>query len=139
MTIAICMATFNGSDYLSEQIDSIINQSYSDWLLYIHDDNSTDETISIIRAYVKRYPEKICYFDDDISYSNPSLNFSSIVTRIPGNVEYIMFSDQDDFWLENKVLTAINKIRYVEENNPRNLPVLVHCDLIIVDKDKNED
>ena len=42
--IAILMATYNGGEYLREQINSIINQTIDDWTLYIHDDGSSDNT-----------------------------------------------------------------------------------------------
>ena len=54
--ISILLATYNGEKYINEQIDSIINQSNQDWKLIIHDDNSTDNTVNIIRKYTKRYP-----------------------------------------------------------------------------------
>lgn len=39
-TVAICMATYNGEKYIAEQIDSIVKQTYTDWLLFIRDDGS---------------------------------------------------------------------------------------------------
>ena len=45
--IAICLATYNGEKFISAQIDSILNQSHQDWMLYIHDDNSTDDSTKI--------------------------------------------------------------------------------------------
>ena len=49
MRIAILLATYNGEKYLSEQLLSLYNQTYSDWTLYIADDGSTDGTIGIVR------------------------------------------------------------------------------------------
>ena len=46
--IAILMATYNGGEYLREQINSIINQTIDDWTLYIHDDGSSDDTNQIL-------------------------------------------------------------------------------------------
>ena len=46
--VAILMSTYNGERYLREQIDSLLNQTYKDWKLYIRDDKSTDGTVSII-------------------------------------------------------------------------------------------
>ena len=48
-SVAILMSTYNGEKYLQAQIDSIKNQSESDWKLYIRDDGSTDGTEDIIR------------------------------------------------------------------------------------------
>ena len=49
--VDILMATFNGELYIEEQINSIINQTYKDWTLYIRDDGSNDDTIKIINRY----------------------------------------------------------------------------------------
>ena len=57
--VAILLSTFNGEKYLREQIDSILNQSYTDWKLYIRDDLSTDNTVHIIHEYLNQYPKKI--------------------------------------------------------------------------------
>ena len=48
-TIAIVMSTYNGQTFLEEQIKSILEQSYSDFTLYIRDDGSSDDTLSIIK------------------------------------------------------------------------------------------
>ena len=48
-TTAILLATYNGEKFLREQLDSLLQQTYSDWTLYIHDDGSTDSTKEIIK------------------------------------------------------------------------------------------
>ena len=52
--IEILMATYNGEKYIEEQIDSIINQTYTNWELLIRDDKSKDNTASIIEEYEKK-------------------------------------------------------------------------------------
>ena len=51
MTVDILMATYNGADYLNDQIQSIVNQNYSDWDLLISDDGSFDATIDILENW----------------------------------------------------------------------------------------
>ena len=48
--IAILMATYNGEKFIQEQIDSILAQTYQNFVLYIRDDNSKDNTTKIIRG-----------------------------------------------------------------------------------------
>ena len=55
MELAILMATYNGGRYIREQIDSIINQTYNGWHLYIRDDGSNDNTLAIINEYCQKY------------------------------------------------------------------------------------
>ena len=59
MKIAILLSTFNGALYLEQQLDSVLSQTYNDWVLYIRDDGSKDKTIEIINSYVVKYPLKI--------------------------------------------------------------------------------
>ena len=53
-TIAVLMSTYNGEDYLAQQIESIQKQSYEDWRLFIRDDGSSDDTVKIIEEYQKK-------------------------------------------------------------------------------------
>ncbi len=48
--LAIVMSTYNGQTFLEEQINSILNQTFSDFTLYIRDDGSSDDTVSIIEG-----------------------------------------------------------------------------------------
>jgi len=57
-TVAILMATYNGEKFISDQIDSILNQSEVNVHFYISDDRSTDNTLNIIHDYKQKYPEK---------------------------------------------------------------------------------
>lgn len=52
---AILMATYNGEQYVAEQIDSLLAQTDSDWTLYIHDDGSKDHTQEIISKYAETH------------------------------------------------------------------------------------
>ena len=52
--IDILLATYNGETFIKEQIDSILNQTYSEFRLLISDDNSTDKTKEIIKEYEKK-------------------------------------------------------------------------------------
>jgi len=134
--IYILMATYNGALYISEQIESIINQTYQNWTLIIHDDNSEDDTIDIIKKYQNEYTGKIILLDDDISCGGAKENFSYILNSIDDNFDYVMFCDQDDIWLENKIELTLDKMLDIEAKN-KNKVVLIHTDLKIVDKDLN--
>lgn len=137
MSIAVCLATYNGSEYLSEQLDSLLSQTYINWKLFIHDDNSHDLTVALIKQYANQYKEKIIYIDDEISFNNASANFSYIVESIEEEFEFYMFCDQDDIWLPDKIESTLQKMHETEKSSLFDLPVLVHTDLIVVDELKN--
>lgn len=134
--IYILMATYNGEKYLKEQLDSLFNQTCQNWILFVHDDNSTDNTLNIIKEYKKIYSQKIKLLDEKISSGGAKKNFTYLLNNIDDSYDYIMFCDQDDIWVEDKIEVSLKKMKEVEANNPF-LPVLIHTDLNVVDANLN--
>lgn len=122
--VAILMATYNGAKYLREQIDSIINQSFRDWTLYIQDDGSNDETISIIIDYTKT-DSRIHLVDIGLSHQGAGQNFMSLLNMIES--KYYMFCDQDDVWFPNKISDSLKRMQEEEVLHP-DQPIIVHTD-----------
>ena len=110
--VDILLATYNGEKYLEEQIQSITNQKYSDWKLFIHDDGSCDRTLDIIRQY-STIDSRIILINDKITGLGVAKNFIHLLNF--SKAEFIMFCDQDDIWLDNKVSTMLNAI--TKKNN----------------------
>lgn len=54
-SVSIVLCTYNGAKYLSEQLESILSQTYPLHEIIIQDDNSTDETVNIIHEYASKY------------------------------------------------------------------------------------
>ncbi|KAF5054864.1 Glycosyl transferase family 2 [anaerobic digester metagenome] len=129
--IDILLASYNGEKYIAEQIDSILNQTYKDWFLYIKDDCSTDNTLSIIRNYESRYKDKIKVITSDIKSGSAKDNFFSMLKYSEN--EYTMTCDQDDVWLLNKIEITLYKMLEAEKEN-KDIPILVHTDLKVVDE-----
>ncbi|MGA1980070.1 MAG: glycosyltransferase family 2 protein [Sedimentisphaerales bacterium] len=128
--ISICMATYNGEQFLGQQLDSIIAQSNQDWQLLVRDDGSDDNTVHIVEDYAGRLPEKIRLVTDDGNRLGASLNFGKLLEY--ADTEYIMFSDQDDVWLPNKIELTLNAMKAAEQIYP-DKPILIHTDLQVMD------
>lgn len=95
--ISIVLATYNGEKYLSQQLDSILTQTFSDFELIICDDCSKDGTISIIESYAKKdYRVKLYKNELNLGFKNNFLKGLSLCTG-----DYVAFCDQDDVWLPN--------------------------------------
>ena len=71
--VEILMATYNGERFIRDQICSIINQTYTNWHLLIHDDGSTDNTLKILRC-LSENDERICIIEDGIKFGNAGDN-----------------------------------------------------------------
>lgn len=128
--IEILMATYNGEKYIREQIESLLAQTYSNWILRVRDDGSKDKTMEIVEEYIKKYPEKISVLKDNKGSLRAKENFMTLLRNSKEN--YMMFCDQDDVWLPNKIEITLKKMREVE-----NGPTLIHTDLKVVDQNLN--
>lgn len=126
--IAILLSTFNGEKYLSEQLDSLLNQSYEDWICYIHDDGSTDSTIELLNKYNHRFPEKFNILNYE-STGSACNNFISLL-KYPKE-QYVMFCDQDDVWLPEKIEVTLNLMEKLERKTHGSIAVFT--DLNVVD------
>jgi glycosyltransferase involved in cell wall biosynthesis len=129
--VDILMATYNGSKFIKEQINSIINQTYKDWVLYIRDDGSKDDTVEIIKEYEKNYRGKIIVVKDEKSGLGAKLNFAELLKY--SKSQYCMFCDQDDVWLEDKIQLSLDKMKESEAKYGVDKPLLIHTDLKVVD------
>lgn len=111
--ISVCIATYNGSRYIKEQLESILKQLNSDDEVIISDDKSTDRTLEIIKEFGD---PRIKIYDEN-KFGSPVRNFENAIEKATG--EYIFLSDQDDQWVENKVkimLTALKDFDLVVSN-----------------------
>jgi len=126
------MATYNGEQYLVDQIESIINQTYTNWLLIIRDDHSTDTTVNIINKYTTTY-KNIIQIENIGSSPGSVSNFGALYTWAKNNLKlnYLMFCDQDDIWLFNKIEISLENLLN-KEKVYKNLPLLIYTDLELI-------
>lgn len=130
--VDILMATYNGEKYITKQIESILNQSYSDIRIIIRDDGSSDNTLNIIKSFVDKYPKKIMLIEDKVKCGSSASNFMELTKY--ATADYVMYCDQDDFWFENKVEESLNKIKELEGLKGKEIPILVYANYITVDE-----
>ena len=127
--VQILLATYNGEKFLQEQLDSIINQKYKLWEILIHDDGSSDDTISILNRYQNNYPKKIRLLTDQKIFSSASKNFFHLIENRSKEANLYCLCDQDDIWHEDKLEIIVEMYNSKEGNTP----VLIHSDLSLVD------
>ena len=129
MKVTILMSTYNGENFLAEQIESIQQQTYTDWTLLIRDDGSKDKT----RDLIKRFASE----DDRIVFINPDQTenlgvIKSFFTLLKyQESDYYLFSDQDDTWLPEKLSLQLEKASHYSSAKP----LLVYTDLKVVNQD----
>ena len=121
--VDILLASFNGEKYLRDQLDSILNQTYTNFRLLISDDYSTDNTRIILDEYKKK-DDRIQIFYQEKNLGVVS-NFEFLLKKVES--KFFMFADQDDIWKEEKIEKSVNKM--IETNSD-----LVYSDLEVVNE-----
>ena len=129
--IDILLATYNGGAHLSEQLDSLVSQDFKDFRVVIHDDGSSDNTLEVIRSYVRMYPELFIFINDGLVFGKARDNFAHLIGL--SSAKYVMFCDQDDVWLPSKVRLSIDALQKIE-NGQSSTPCFAFTDLCVVDE-----
>ena len=123
MLISVALCTYNGARFISEQLQSIIDQDLRPDEIVICDDGSTDDTIAIIKKFQEQY-SKLIQLHINEQNLRTNKNFEKALTLCQG--DFIFFSDQDDVWKKNKTQAILAEF----EQNPVLEGVFSNADLI---------
>lgn len=106
--ILILMSTYNGEKNLETLLNSLYNQNDVIVSLLVRDDGSTDRTVEILKSWRNKLDIKI-YSGENLKPAKSFINLLSEAKSL--NFKYYAFCDQDDFWLPNKLKTAVSKLK----------------------------
>jgi glycosyltransferase involved in cell wall biosynthesis len=127
--IEIIMGTYNGERFLQDQLYSLLGQTYTRWRLLVRDDGSTDTTINLLKS-IALTDSRVCIITDDLGNLGFSQNFFLLLKQTTAS--YVMFCDQDDIWLPQKIEATLREMIRIGVQHPGK-PTLVHCDATVVD------
>lgn len=128
--IQVVLPVYNGGNYLTEQLDSILSQTYSEASLLIRDDVSSDHSVSVIK--------NICSNERRIKFIEGKSNIGVIesffyLLENANDSEFYALSDQDDVWKTTKLERAIEHLSEYDQNTP-----LLYCAAVdVVDENLN--
>ena len=132
---AIVLSAFDGAAWLEAQLESIRRQSAQHWRLYARDDGSRDGTVERLGEWARREP-RIELLANDGRNLGPAASFGVLLQHALDRGErYVFLSDQDDVWLPEKCASMLALMRDREAASGPDLPLLVHSDLRVVDRD----
>ena len=103
--ISVIMGIYNCGDTLSDAIECIVNQTFSDWELIMCDDGSNDDTYEIAISYKEKYPEKIIVLQNE---KNRGLNYTLNKCLKQAKGKYIARMDGDDRCDKERFAIEIN-------------------------------
>lgn len=108
--VSIIIPSFNSSKYISQALQSVLCQSFSDWEIIIVDDFSSDNSVDIVQSYVA--------LDSRINLIQSPENLGAASARNlaieVAQGRYIAFLDSDDLWLPNKLE---KQLTFMQANN----------------------
>lgn len=131
-TIAVLMSTYNGEEYLREQLDSVLSQISVQTIVVVRDDGSHDETLAILHQYATIHKNIIVLKGENCG---AELSFHKLCLYAKDNIkaDYYAFCDQDDVWQPEKLKEAYEYLRSYENSKPN----LYFSNLRMVDENLN--
>lgn len=114
--VTIVLALHNGARYLSEQLNSIAQQTHRNWSLIIHDDASRDTGATMAAAFASTLPNRDITVARRAEWLGASQTFLRLISAAPPGA--IAFADQDDVWLPTKLSRAMEALSRIPERVP---------------------
>lgn len=103
---SIIVPNYNNGEWINKTIESVINQTYQNWELYIIDDMSTDNSVKTIKEYKDK---RITLIENEIKLYNGGSRNIGILRAKKSNIDgYLLFIDSDDWLANDRVLENLN-------------------------------
>ncbi|MGB3902114.1 MAG: glycosyltransferase family A protein, partial [Bacteroidales bacterium] len=101
--VSIIIPVYNGEKYISDTIQSVIDQTYKNWELIIVDDGSTDNTAEIVKQF---NDSRISYIKKNNTGVSDTRNVGAMISK----GEILCFLDADDIWLPENLEKKVEKL-----------------------------
>lgn len=135
VVIEVVLPTYNGADYLEQQLASIYDQSVRPQQVLIRDDGSTDGTLDLLIQIKYRYGNWVRILPSSEGNIGCIANTNRLLQATTAS--YIALADQDDIWFACKLERSLAMIKQLEARHGCEIPLLVHSDLKLVDANCN--
>jgi len=122
--VQVLLSSYNGEKYIKEQLESILNQQGVEVHCLIRDDGSTDSTLEILNEFKLSNKNIESIEGENIGYQN---SFMELVS-LSSDFEYYAFADQDDIWLQDKLIKGIEMLTCYDNS----IPLLYHSNAQVV-------
>lgn len=132
MKTSILLATYNGENYLPQQLASLSAQEGADFTVLYQDDGSSDGTPARLEAWSKS-DSRFFPAAEQGKHLGAAGNFFSLLKQT--DADFVLLCDQDDIWLPHKVTTLLRAAQQVTDPSR---PLLVHSDAIVMDAQGKE-
>lgn len=108
-SVIILLSTYNAEQYLREQLDSLLQQTYPEIRIVVRDDGSTDSTLSILEEYCQKAENVSYYAGENLGAKNSFFDLMKYAAAF--DFEFCAFCDQDDYWKTEKIEKAVEVLQ----------------------------
>lgn len=129
--VNILLSTYNGEKYLTDQLDSLMAQTYKNITIYVRDDGSKDDTLTILEHYAQK--GSLVFLKNTIQKNLGFMESFWTLLKESGEADYYAFCDQDDVWLPNKIELGVKAL----EREDAALPLLYSSSFTYCDEHLN--
>ena len=133
--VAILMSTYNGGDYIEDQLRTIYSQTYPDITLFIRDDGSEPAFRKKLEALRDQYGFTI-FLGENQGFLKSFFSLARHVQNLDRKYGYYSFADQDDLWFPNKVEESVKRLKRKERQLSRCLPMACHSAYLAADEEE---
>lgn len=112
--VIILMSTYNGEKYITEQLESLISQTYKNIEILIRDDGSRDKTKEIIKKFALKTNNITLIEGENIGFIK---SFFELL-KMDNSADYYAYCDQDDVWMKDKIERAVQFLEKTDNNKP---------------------
>ncbi len=104
--VQVLLSTYQGEQFLEEQMESLLGQTWKNLEILVRDDGSKDSTQKILEHYSEKYDNIRYYPGKNVGVAK---SFFELLKK--SDAEFVAFCDQDDVWLENKIEAAVDRLK----------------------------
>ena len=109
--VVVLLTAYNGSEFLEEQLQSILRQQGVALTIYISVDLSTDDSYQLCCDFANNHPQVIVLAYGQ-KFGGAAANFYHLIKEVDfSDFDYVALSDHDDIWLDDKLITACTKLK----------------------------
>lgn len=117
--VAILLSTYNGEDFVTDQLDSFLMQTHENWMLHWRDDGSTDNTVARLAEFAAGPGMGRTQDHAGGGHLNLSMSFLTLLHQaLDGPARLFAFADQDDIWLPEKLARGVAALSRVRPDGP---------------------
>ena len=108
MSVSVIITAYNSEKFISESIQSVLNQTYQNFEIIVVDDLSSDKTKSVVKKFIEKDP-RIKWFQFKNNFGGPARGRNYGVDN--AKYDLVAFLDSDDIWVQNKLEKQIDVMK----------------------------